>query len=236
MSGKTFTPALVVVDFQEDFCPPNGALAVTNGRDIAPIINQLMDLPFAIKIATMDWHPEDHVSFATNHAAPHNTPFETVINVKNPLAEEETEDIRLWPPHCIASSHGAELIREFRHEKTDLIVKKGQDKRVETFSAFRDNYKTRVSESKLASALKEAGTTDVYVVGLATDYCVKHTALHAVDEGYNTFIVTEATKAVDQSEKAMHETKQELASRGVRYTSIDGDDMKAVRSLSPAKI
>lgn len=228
MSEKPFTPALVVVDFQEDFCPPHGSLAVTNGRDIAPVINQLVDLPFAIKIATMDWHPEDHVSFASNHAAPNNKPFETVINVKNPLNDSESEDIRLWPPHCIASSHGAKLIGEFRHEKTDLIVKKGQDKRVETFSAFRNNYKTRVSESELASALKEAGTTDVYVVGLATDYCVKHTALHAAEEGYNTFIVREATKAVDQSEKAKETTEQELASGGVRYTSIYGDDIKAI--------
>lgn len=93
-----------------------------------------MKMPFSLKIATQDWHPQDHISFASNHDS--RKPFETV-SVKNPLNDEESETVRLWPDHCVQGSFGAKLVPEFDASQVDLIIQKGQDKRVEMFSAFR---------------------------------------------------------------------------------------------------
>src|ERR1700744_6042852 len=116
----TFTPALIIVDFQEDFCPPNGSLAVTDGRSISSVINKLLDLPFAIKIATKDWHPADHISFASNHAG--KKPFVDFTTVVNPTNATETYETRLWPDHCIQETKGAELVPELNIAKVDKVV------------------------------------------------------------------------------------------------------------------
>lgn len=226
-------PALVVVDFQEDFCLPHGSLAVTGGREVAPVINQLMDLPFAIKIATQDWHPQDHISFASNHSPPDSKPFESTACVVNPLNPSETESVNLWPDHCIQGSFGAQLIPEFQKVKADLVLKKGQDSRVEMFSAFRDTYrKPCVSESGLAAALKDRAVTSVFVVGLATDFCVKHTAIHAAEEGFTTYVVSDGTKAVNQSETAMRSLDIQLREHGVRFINMDGQELDHVHHLA----
>ncbi|USP76201.1 uncharacterized protein yc1106_03475 [Curvularia clavata] len=226
----SFTPALVIVDVQEDFCPPSGALAVAGGRDIVPAINEFLDYPFALKVATKDSHPQDHISFASNHPSPNNKPFESVISIANPHNPEEKQETRLWPDHCIQGTKGAELLPELHTTKVDHIVEKGQDKRVEMYSAFADPFKSPcVAKSGLAETLRKAGITDVYVVGLAADYCVRYTAIDAQKEGFKTWVVGEATKAVDPS--SMEAVLKEYEQHGVKVISKDDVQMLKVKKL-----
>lgn len=222
-----FKPALVVVDLQEDFCPPNGSLAVQGGREIVSTVNKLLSFPFALKIATKDFHPQDHISFASNHSPPNNKPLETMITINNPLNSEETETTRLWPDHCVQGTPGAELIPELDIEKVQHTVEKGQDKRVEMYSAFADPFtKPTISRSKLADILHDAGISDVYIAGLAMDYCVKYTALDSVKEGFNTLVVGEATKAVDPT--AVDAVHRELEKAGVKFVTMEGKEIKKI--------
>lgn len=168
------------------------------GRDIVPLVNELLSLPFAVTIATKDFHPQDHISFASNHPPPNNVPFASLISINNPLNPEETQETRLWPDHCVQGTKGSELLPELEVAKVNHIVEKGQDKRVEMYSAFADPFMNpTVSRSKLAQILHDSGVTDVYVAGLAADYCVKYTALDAHREGFKTWVVGDATRAVD---------------------------------------
>ncbi|KAK6613145.1 isochorismatase [Botrytis cinerea] len=197
-------PALIVVDLQEDFLPPNGSLAVSNGRDTIPIINNLLTLPFHLKIATKDWHPSNHISFASNHA------------------------VRLWPPHCIQDTLGSEFPFELDTNKFTKTILKGQNPDVEMYSAFYDPLKNpRCSDSGLATHLKNEGITHVYVVGLAADYCVKCTAEDSATEGFNTFIIEEGTRAVDPTS---WETMN-LGLKGVKVVSVTGEEVNQVRKL-----
>lgn len=177
----------------------NGALAVAGGRDIVPIINELLDLPFALCCATQDWHPPDHISFASTHDAPNNKPFVSKATVTNPVNSAETQEIQLWPDHCVQNSQGAELLPELNVTKFGKTVKKGIDRRVEMYSAFADPFPSPCAQSDLADTLKKAGITDVFVAGLAADYCVKFTALDAQKHGFKTWVIGEATRAVDPS-------------------------------------
>lgn len=225
MAPPNFKPALIIVDLQEDFCPPDGSLAVTNGRDTVNTINKLLNLPFVTKIATKDWHPQDHVSFASNHAG--KQPFTDFVTVINPGNEEERYETRLWPVHCVQGTKGAELIPELDIAKVDKIVEKGLRKEVEMYSAFYDPFESpRCSDSGLAGLLKEKGITDVYVVGLAFDYCVKSTAVDAAKEGFRTVIVEEGTSAVDPGN--LGEVMKELQEKGVRIVKMDGDEVRRV--------
>lgn len=227
MADAGFTPALIIVDLQEDFCPPHGSLAVAEGRDIATPVNELLSLPsFAIRIATQDWHPQDHISFASNHADKKPfTDFTTVVNPHNPDEKYET---RLWPIHCVQDSKGAELIPELNVSKVDTVVKKGQDSRVEMYSAFYDPFKSpRVSDSGLVEILKQKGVTHVYVVGLAYDYCVSATAVDAASEGFTTYVVEEGTRAVDAAGWA--ECTKGLEKDGVKVVRMDGKEVKRLR-------
>jgi len=228
MADNHFKPALIIVDLQEDFCPPNGSLAVTGGRDIIPIVNKLLSLPFAIKIATKDWHPIDHISFASNHNG--KKPFTDFTTIINPSNASETYETRLWPDHCIQNTKGAELLPELDMQKIDKVVEKGQRKEVEMYSAFYDPLeKPRVSDSGLAGMLKEMGVTDVFVVGLAFDYCVKCTAVDAAREGFRTVVVAEGTKMVDSSK--WDEVVEGLKTKGVDVVGIGGKEVAKVGSI-----
>jgi nicotinamidase-related amidase len=193
---------------------------VQGGRDIVPLLNELVSLPFTVTIATKDFHPQDHISFASNHAPPNNVPFVSMISIQNPLNPEERQETRLWPDHCVQGTKGSELVPEFDADKVNHIVEKGQDKRVEMYSAFADPFmKPTVSRSKLAQILRDSGVTDVYVAGLAADYCVKYTALDAHREGFKTWVVGDATRAVDpaalpQLYKEYEETGIKLVGKG----------------------
>ncbi len=203
-------------------------MAVAEGRDIAAIANKLLDLPFVIKIATKDWHPQDHVSFASNH--PGKKPyldFATVINPSNPA---ETYETRVWPDHCVQNTKGAEIIHELHMEKIDKVVEKGQRKEVEMYSAFYDPLEhPRISDSGLAGVLKERGVTDVFVIGLTFDFCVKSTAIDAVKEGFKTYIISEATRAADAS--AWKAVETEVRSKGVELISLHGAELERVGKI-----
>jgi nicotinamidase-related amidase len=203
----------------------NGSLAVTDGRGIIPTVNKLLDLPFVIKVATKDWHPQDHISFASNHAD--KKPFVDFATVINPSNPAETYETRLWPDHCVQGTKGAELIHELDMSKIDKVVEKGQVKEVEMYSAFYDPLeKPRISDSGLAGVLREKGVTDVYCVGLAFDYCVKCTAVDAAKEGFKTYIVREGTRSVDPA--TVGALEGELKNKGVEIVSLDGEEVARV--------
>ena len=209
----------------------NGALAVTGGRDIVPTINQLLALPFALKVATKDFHPQDHISFASNHPPPNNKPFESIITINNPHNPDETQETRLWPDHCVQGTKGSELLPELDVGRVDHVVEKGQDKRVEMYSAFADPFQSPcVANSGLAQTLRDADITDVYVVGLAADYCVKYTALDAQREGFKTWVIGEATKAVDPS--SLEEVHQGYEKAGVTVVGMDDVAVQKVKDQS----
>ncbi|KAJ5386238.1 hypothetical protein N7509_008779 [Penicillium cosmopolitanum] len=221
--NRPFVPALIVVDMQEDFCPPNGSLAVQDGRTIAPLINDLLAKPgFVTRVATLDWHPANHISFAANHPAPNNKPFVSLIEMKNPAPGKstETKPQRLWPIHCMADSHGAALIPEIESNRVDLLVHKGQNSQVEMYSAFADAFGNHGLKGAggsvdvdLAFELRTKAVTDVFVVGLAGDYCVKSTALDAVKAGFRSWLIEDGTKCVVPAD--WNKTKEELCAAGV---------------------
>ncbi|CRG88096.1 hypothetical protein PISL3812_05123 [Talaromyces islandicus] len=234
-----FVPALIVVDMQEDFCPPNGSLAVQDGRKITPVINYLLNLPtFALRIGTQDWHPADHISFASNHAPPNNKPFESHIEVSNPAPGQEhvTKLQRLWPVHCVGTTDGARLIPEIAQDKLDVLAKKGMDARVEMYSCFGDAFHntdpTLVARSvdvNVAELLRAKNVTDVFVVGLAGDYCVKYTALDAARVGFKSWVVEDATKCVDPQE-GWKQTLLEFKELGVSVIRSDSAELARLRS------
>ena len=194
---------------------------------MAEVINSLLLLPFALRVATKDWHPQDHISFASNHAAPNNVPFATEISIANPIDGTQVETTRLWPDHCVQGTSGAELIPELDVSRVDRVVEKGQDKRVEMYSAFADPFETHVSRSDLESMLKELGITHIYVAGLAMDFCVKFTALDAAKAGFKTYVVAEATRAVNPQQ--WDEVAKILNEAQVEMVCIDGPEVQRVR-------
>ena len=175
--------ALIVVDYQNDFTPPDGALAVREGDRIAERINELARSGhYDFVVATRDWHPPDHGSF--------------------------TEQGGTWPVHCVQGTPGAELHPALDREALDEIVDKGQDPGTDGYSGF--------DGTRLAELLREHGTDQVTIVGLATDYCVKNTALEALQEGFNVIVDTSAVRGVDvepgDSERALAEMRAAGAS------------------------
>jgi nicotinamidase-related amidase len=202
---------------------------VPEGRDIVPVLHDLLDLPFAIKIATKDWHPADHISFASNHD--NKQPFEDYVNIVNPDNASETYSTRLWPVHCVQNTPGAEIISELDGARFDRVIEKGQTKSVEMYSVFYAPLKNpRVADSGIAEVLKAQGITHVYVVGLAADYCVKFTALDAAAEGFETLLVEEGTRPVDKDQWV--KVKTEIESEGVKIVSVEGQEVERVRGMT----
>lgn len=190
--------ALLLVDIQNDFLP-GGALAVNQGNMIIPIINQLV-LKFDLIVATQDWHPANHESFASNHAGGQ---LGQVIDLHG-LTQV------LWPDHCIQNTRGAELSSELETERIQKVFRKGTDPTVDSYSGFYDNdYR---NDTGLGTYLKKKEVDQLYVVGLATDYCVKFTALDAAALGFETTVITDAVRAVnldpDDGNKALQVMKQ----------------------------
>jgi nicotinamidase-related amidase len=202
----------------------HGTLAVPNGRDVAPIINKLLELPFKQKIATSDQHPRDHISFASQH--PGKEPFASIHTIYNPEAPDkndaEYQIINLWPNHCVEGTRGADFIPELDVSRFTSFIKKGEDSRFEALSGFGPPFrKPAVNMSRLSALLSESDIKRVYVCGLALDYCVKATAIDAADLGYETFVFEDAAKAVDLSERGMQEAKSEMQAHGVKLISSE---------------
>lgn len=212
----------------------NGSLQVSGGREIAPAINSLLSLPFSLKIATKDFHPPDHVSFATSHSAPNNRPFESTVTITNPSSPFESRHVPIWPVHCVQETKGAEIIPELDFRKLEKIIEKGRDRTVEMFSGFADCFgnKPKSAEIDLTTLLEEAAISHIYVVGIAGDYCVRCTAIDARREGYEVYVIDEATKSVDSGEDGWGAAKKELRQSGVKIVSIRDQEVERVKSLA----
>ena len=175
--------ALLVIDVQNDFCP-NGALAVAGGDMIIQPINAAMD-KFDIVVLTQDWHPTDHKSFASSHA--NKKPFDTVVMSYG--------DQVLWPDHCIQGSVGAGFHPDLNHTRADVIIRKGSNPAVDSYSAFYENDK--VTPTGLHGYLKNRDVTKLTLVGLATDYCVAFSALDAAKLGYAVTVRLDMARGID---------------------------------------
>ena len=208
---------------------------MAGGRDIVPIINSLLSLPFALKIATQDYHPKDHVSFDTSHPEPHIKAFESSVNISNPYNINQTYEIPIWPAHCVQGTKGAEIVPEIDIAKCDHVVSKGKDKRVEMFSAFADvfgNKSSTAARVDLAELLRSAGITHVFVTGLAGDHCVRCTALDGRSEGFQVFVIEEAVRSVDPGEKGWGSAKEQLKRAGAGIIRLDDTALERIKGLS----
>ena len=209
-------------------------MAVEGGRDIAPIINDLLCLPFTLKIATRDSHPPEHVSFDSSHTPPNNKAFESVVRIQNPMDGIKSVHIPLWPVHCVQGTKGAEIIPEIETARLDDVVDKGRDPRVEMFSAFADvfgNKSSLAANMDLKQRLDRAHITHVFAVGLAGDYCVKCTALDAKNNSFDVYVVEEATKSVDPSSAGWESARSQMESAGIEVIHIDGPEIERVKAL-----
>jgi len=175
--------ALLLVDIQKDFCP-GGALPVPEGDRVVAVANELQR-HVDLVVATRDWHPADHCSFAANH------PGRAVGDV----VEVEGLSQFLWPVHCVRDSDGAEFAPGLAVDGVDHVVDKGTSSAIDSFSGFYDN--GHRESTGLADYLREHGVTEVLICGLATDYCVKFTALDAVAEGFATTVVVDGCRGVN---------------------------------------
>jgi nicotinamidase/pyrazinamidase len=197
--------ALILVDLQNDFLP-GGALAVPDGDAVIPVANKLQ-VVFPLVVATQDWHPADHGSFAASH--PGRKVFEQIE--LNGLPQT------LWPVHCVQGSRGAELAAELNHDRIAKAFPKGTDTRIDSYSAFFDNGHRRATG--LGDYLKGQQVTDVFVLGLATDYCVKFTALDAVAFGFETHLVLDACRGVNLKPTDITDAIAEMKRAGVKITN-----------------
>ncbi|MBV6749347.1 bifunctional nicotinamidase/pyrazinamidase [Pseudomonas chlororaphis] len=175
--------ALVVIDMQNDFIP-GGQLAVQGGDEIVPLINRL-GARFRNVVIAQDWHPAGHVSFASSH--PGKAPFDSV---QLPYGAQT-----LWPDHCVQGSHGAQLHADLDLPHAQLIVRKGFNRDIDSYSAFVEA--DRRTPTGLAGYLKERSIDTVYLVGLALDYCVAWSALDARVAGFSTVLIVDACRAID---------------------------------------
>jgi nicotinamidase/pyrazinamidase len=177
------TQALILVDLQNDFLP-GGALAVPRGEEVLPVANALIPC-FPLVVATQDWHPPDHGSFADNHPG------------KSPGDEIDLDGLRqvLWPRHCVQGTPGAAMAATLDTSRVAHVVRKGTDPRTDSYSGFFDNGYRQATG--LGDLLRRAGSAEVYVLGLATDYCVLATALDARRLGFRTHLVVDGCRGVD---------------------------------------
>ena len=175
--------ALVVIDVQNDFCP-GGALAVDGGDEILPAVNALIDAHHTV-ILTQDWHPVDHLSFASKH--PGSDVFQTIDLPYGPQT--------LWPDHCVQGTKGAEFHADLNQTKARAIIRKGYRTRIDSYSAFFEN--DHATATGLAGYLKDHDISEIVLCGLATDYCVAYSALDAVRLGIAVSVVLDATRAID---------------------------------------
>ncbi len=197
--------ALLIVDVQNDFLP-GGALAVADGDQIVPVINALQE-HFNLILATQDWHPADHGSFAANHPGKRVGEFIDLNGVEQIL----------WPVHCVQGSEGAEFHVDLNKDNWAAVFQKGTQQNVDSYSGFFDN--NRQGDTGLSAFLKGKDVDEIYVCGLATDYCVKFTVLDGLTEGFTTYLIADATKAVNLQEDDYDRALSEMAGNGAHIIS-----------------
>lgn len=176
---------LLLVDLQNDFLP-GGALEVPHGDEVVPVANRLMP-EYDLVVATQDWHPPGHRSFASQH------PGRKVGD----RVDEKGLDI-LWPDHCVQGTPGAEFARGLNLAEIDYVVPKGTDPNIDSYSGFYDN--SHQKATGLETYLRDQRVDEIHIIGLATDYCVKFTALDAAEVGFKTIVLTEGIRGVDLHE------------------------------------
>ncbi len=199
--------ALILVDLQYDFMP-GGALAVTGGDQVVAVANQLMP-HFDMVVATQDWHPADHKSFASQHEGK---------SVGDVVQLDGVEQV-LWPDHCVQGTPGADLHEELESQQIHQIIQKGTDENIDSYSGFFDNGHRQATG--LAALLKQGGVTEVAVMGLATDYCVKFTALDAVEHGLKTTLISDGCRGVDLSPGDVEQAIADMQAADVRVMDAD---------------
>lgn len=177
------TQALIVIDVQNDFCP-SGALAVSGGDEIVTGINALMG-EFDAVVLTQDWHPAGHSSFASSHDG--KAPFE--------MTTMPYGDQVLWPDHCIIGSHGAQFHPALNQDRADIIIRKGYNAAIDSYSAFFENDQT--TPTGLVGYLRTRGVSELTMVGLATDFCINFSAVDAAKLGFNVTINIGLCRAID---------------------------------------
>lgn len=199
--------ALIIVDVQNDFTT-GGRLEVKEGEEIIPLVNKLQS-GFDLVVATQDWHPPDHKSFASNH--PGKQPFEQIV--LNGLEQV------LWPDHCVQGSEGAAFHSALEMNKIATIFRKGMDAGVDSYSGFYDN--GHKHSTGLAGYLREQNVKAVFVAGLAADYCVYYTAKDALAEGFQSNLIVDATRPI--SVEGFLKAKEDLLRSGGRV--IESKDL-----------
>ncbi len=193
--------ALILVDIQNDFLP-GGALAVPDGDAVIPVANKLQSA-FPVVVATQDWHPANHGSFAASH--PGKKVFEQIE--LNGLPQT------LWPVHCVQNTTGAELARALVRERIAKVFPKGTDPNIDSYGGLFDNGHRR--STGLGEWLKAQRVTEVFVCGLATDYCVKFTALDAAKMGFKTHLIEDASRGVNLRSDDVRNAIEEMKRAGV---------------------
>jgi len=178
--------ALLIVDVQNDFCE-GGSLEVPKGNEVISVINKLRhQIKFDFVFLTQDWHPDDHISFASN-----NPGAELFTEIDTSYGKQ-----MMWPNHCIQNSKGAEFHKDLKRYNTDIVIQKGSNKIYDSYSGFWDNGKK--SQTALESELKKRNVTDVYVCGLASDYCVYYTSLDARAAGLKTYFLQDGSRGINE--------------------------------------
>ena len=183
MQIRTRDDLLLIIDVQNDFCP-GGALAVADGDATVPVINRLSER-FGHVAVTQDWHPSGHSSFASSH--PGSSAFETIAMPYGPQT--------LWPDHCVQGTSGAALHPLLSTERAELIIRKGFRPEIDSYSAFFEN--DQRTPTGLAGYLRERGLKKIFLVGLATDYCVHYSAVDARRLGFDTVVIEAGCRAID---------------------------------------
>jgi len=197
---------LLLVDLQNDFCS-GGSLAVPEGDVIVPLANQLQTY-FDLVVATQDWHPQDHISFASNH--PGRKVGETV------QIKQMTQI--LWPDHCVQGSKGAEFHPGFNTQKIGKFIFKGTNSAIDSYSAFFDNAHLRATG--LADYLNQENVEEVYIMGLATDYCVKYSCLDALALGFKVYVIEDACRGVELKLGDIQGALAEMRAAGARVIQV----------------
>ena len=201
---------LILVDIQNDFCP-GGALAVSEGNAVVTIANQLMP-KFELVVATQDWHPVNHKSFASQNED---------LTIGDVFELNGLPQI-VWPDHCVQNTHGSEFVSDLNRDLITKVFPKGTDPEVDSYSGFFDN--DHRGATGLAAYLKDKNVTEVFVMGLATDYCVKFTALDAVQLGFKTKLVLDGCRGVELNAGDIEKAIEEMKHAGVeivRSTEIE---------------
>lgn len=198
--------ALLVIDIQNDFCP-GGALAVPGGNLIVPVVNKLIN-SFGTVIQTQDWHPADHSSFASSHQK--KNPYEMI--------QMDYGDQVLWPDHCVQGSTGADFHPDLITDKSEVIIRKGFRRDIDSYSTFFEN--DQKTPTGLSGYLRERGITELYTVGLATDFCVKWSVLDGIKEGFKMHLVEDAVRGIDLN-GSLELALKEMKEIGAQFTTSE---------------